>query len=377
MRLRAEKRIDAPAWMSFVVTILFVALALVAGGVFLRTQGVSPLDAYRIILRSSFGSGYDLSETVVKALPLAMVSIAVMLSFTMFIWNIGAEGQALIGALAAAAVVRYFPMESRVAMLSLMALSAAVSGGLWAGIAGFLKAKWNVNEIITTLMLNYIAIRLLEFFIYGPWRDPSSLGFPMTKPFIDAARLPSLWGTRIHMGFFALFILAVAMELLLRKTRWGYEIRVMGDNERAACYSGMSCFSGVVGVMFLSGAIAGFAGMCEVSGLQGRLQAGFSAQYGYTAIIVAWLSHLSPLLSLVVAFLMSSLLVGGAALQIEMGLPLASATILQGLILFFVLGGEFFLSYRLRLDFGTEMRPDGAGRPENSADDGGENRWRL
>ena len=347
-RFRVEKRLDVPVWQKGLTTLFFIFLSFAAGGVFLYLQGVSPFAAYGTILRSAFGSSYDLSETAVKALPLAMVSLAVMLCFTMLIWNIGAEGQALIGALAAAAVVRYFPMENRIAMLSSMMLAAAVTGGLWAGIAGFLKARWNVNEIITTLMLNYIAIRLLEFFVYGPWRDPSSLGFPMTRPFAASARLPSLWGTRIHMGLYALLILTAVMELVLRKTRWGYEIRVMGYNARAARYAGMNTAWSVVVVMFLSGAIAGFAGMCEVSGLQGRLQAGLSAQYGYTAIIVAWLSHLNPTLSLLAAFLLGALLVGGEALQIGMGLPLASAMILQGLILFFVLGGEFFHNYRIR-----------------------------
>jgi simple sugar transport system permease protein len=351
VRLRAEKRIGSSVRVTALTTLLSVALAFAAGGIFLYSQGVSPFEAYANILKSSFGSGYDLSETAVKALPLAIVSLAVMLSFTMLVWNIGGEGQALVGALAAAAAVRYFPTENRVAMLSLMALAAATAGGFWAGIAGFMKARWNVNEIITTLMLNYIGMRLLEYFVYGPWRDPSSLGFPMTRPFIGSARLPSLWGTRIHMGLYAVLVLTVAMEILIRRTRWGYEIRVTGDNERAARYAGMNYLRKVVGVMFLSGAIAGLAGMSEVSGLQGRLQAGFSAQYGYTAIIVAWLSHLNPSLSLVVAFLMGALLVGGEALQIDMGLPVASASILQGLILFFVLGGEFFQKYRVRVDF--------------------------
>ena len=347
--LKVEKRLDARTWMKGVTTVFFIFLSFIAGGVFLYVQGVSPIAAYGAILRSAFGSAYDLSETAVKALPLAIVSLAVMLCFTMQIWNIGAEGQALIGALAAAATVRYFPMQNSVAMLSSMALTAALAGGFWGGIAGFLKARWNVNEIITTLMLNYIAIRLLEYFVYGPWRDPSSLGFPMTRPFMESARLPSLWGTRIHMGLYALFLLTVILEIVLRKTRWGYEIRVLGYNAKAARYAGMNVGLSVVVVMFLSGAIAGFAGMCEVSGLQGRLQAGFSAQYGYTAIIVAWLSHLNPTLSLFVAFLMGALLVGGEALQIRMGLPLASAMILQGFILFFVLGGEFFQNYRIRL----------------------------
>lgn len=351
-KLRVEKRIDSPSWLGFFVSAASIVFAFLVGGIFLFFQGVSPIEAYSAIVSSAFGSVYDLSETVVKALPLAMVSLAVMLCFTMLIWNIGAEGQALIGALAAAAMVRYFPIDNRFLMLSLMLLASATAGGLWAGIAGLLKAKWNVNEIISTLMLNYVAIKLLEYFVYGPWRDPSSLGFPMTKPFIDSARLPSLWDTRIHMGLYGLFILTAVMWLLLKKARWGYEIRVMGNNARAAHYAGMNYAKSVVWVMFFSGAIAGIAGMCEVSGLQGRLQAGFSAQYGYTAIIVAWLSHLNPLFSLIVAFLMGALLVGGEALQISMGLPLASAMVLQGLILFFVLGGEFFRNYRIRVDKG-------------------------
>jgi simple sugar transport system permease protein len=349
-----EKRLDAPPWLGGAVTLCSVLLALAVGGVFLYAQGVSPLRAYALILQSAFGSVYDLSETGVKALPLAMVSLAVTLCFTMRIWNIGAEGQALLGALAAAAAVRYFPAENRAAMLTLMALAAAAAGGLWAGLAGFLKTRWNVSEIITTLMLNYIAIRLLEFFVYGPWRDPSSLGFPMTRPFIESARLPTLWGTRIHMGLYALVFLTAAAEILLKKTRWGYEICVTGSNEQAARYAGMNTAASALLVMFLSGAVAGFAGMCEVSGLQGRLQAGFSAQYGYTAVIVAWLSRLNPLLIPPVAFLMGALLVGGEALQIGMGLPLASAMVLQGLILFFVLGGEFFQNFRVRLSRGEE-----------------------
>ena len=191
MRLRVERRLDPSARINAAVSVLSVLLAFGVGGVLLYVQGVSPIEAYKMIFDSAFGSAYDLSETVVKALPLAMVSLAAMLCFTMLIWNIGGEGQALIGALAAAAMVRYFPMENSLAMLTSMAAAAAVAGGVWAGIAGFLKGRWNVNEIISTLMLNYIAIKLLEYFVYGPWRDPSSLGFPMMAPFIDSARLPT------------------------------------------------------------------------------------------------------------------------------------------------------------------------------------------
>ncbi|NLL36234.1 MAG: ABC transporter permease [Fretibacterium sp.] len=352
MRLKIEKRLVPSAWLKVTVPVCSVLMAFAIGSLFLYFQGVSPLKAYTVMASSAFGSAYDLSETIVKALPLAMVSLATMSCFTMLLWNIGAEGQALMGALAAAAAVRYFPMENPFAMLGLMALFAMLLGGLWSGFAGVLKARWNVNEIISTLMLNYIAIRGLEYFVYGPWRDPASLGFPMTKPFIDSARLPTLWGTRIHLGLYVVLFLTLLMWFLLRRSRWGYEIQVIGSNARAAHYAGMNYERSVVLVMFFSGAIAGLAGMCEVSGLEGRLQAGFTAEYGYTAIIVAWLSHLNPLVSLLVAFLMGALMAGGDALQIMMGLPVATSTILQGLILFFVLGGEFFYKYKISWDGG-------------------------
>ena len=351
MRLRAEKRVDSPVWMNAAVSVFSVLFAFAAGGVFLYLQGVSPAEAYWTILQSAFGSAYDLSETVVKTLPLAMVSLAVMLCFTMLIWNIGAEGQALIGALAAAAAVRYFPVDNRIAMLTIMALAAAAAGGLWAGFAGFLKARWNVNEIITTLMLNYIAIRLLEYFVYGPWRDPSSLGFPMTKPFIDSARLPSLWGTRIHMGLYGILILTAVMWVLLKKTRWGYEIRVMGSSMKAAEYAGMDRFRTTILVMAISGGIAGLAGMTEVSGVIGKLQPGISAGYGYTAIIIAWLGKLHPAAITIVAFFFGALQVGGYWVQ-SAGVPATVAAMLQGAILFFVVGGEFLTRYEIQFGKG-------------------------
>ncbi len=348
MRIKIEPRLTSTWKLSVAIPLFSLAAALFSGGVFLFFMGVSPLQAYRAILTSALGDAYGLSETVVKAIPLIMAGIAVMLSFTMLIWNIGAEGQIFMGAIAATAMVRFFYSDSRVVMLLLMFLAAAAAGGTWAAIAGFFRAKWNVNEIITTLMLNYVAMNFLNYFVFGPWRDPSSLGFPMTPPFPDSARLPVFWGTRIHGGLVLALLLPLLFWVILKFTRWGYEIRVMGENPKAAGFAGMNYLKNVVLVMFISGAIAGIAGMCELAGLQGRLQHGFSGGYGFTAIIVAWLARLHPIAIIFVSFLMGVLLVGGETLQIVMRLPLSSVMVLQGLILFFVLGGEFFRKYTLR-----------------------------
>jgi len=344
---RVERRLDCPAWLNWAIPVGAVATALLAGAVLLFFLGVSPLAAYTAMFRGALGDAWGLSETIVKAIPLTLAGLAVGLSFTMVVWNIGAEGQIVMGALAAVAVVRYAFVDSLPVMFVLMFLSAALAGGLWAGFAGFLKARWNVNEIITTLMMNYIAILLTEYFIYGPWRDPSSLGFPMTAPFPDAARLPLFGGTRVHVGLVLAILLALLFRVLYRWTRWGFELRVIGNNANAARYAGMDYMKNVLLAMFVSGAVAGIAGMTEVAGLQGRIQPGFSSGYGYTAIIVAWLARLNPLGTILVSFLLGALLVGGDTLQVVMRLPLASVQVLQGLILFCVLGGEFFRNYRI------------------------------
>lgn len=346
--IKIEKRRYLPLWMNLFIPLIAVILALFTGGIFLALLGVSPLEAYQEMLISSLGDMYGISETLVKAIPLALAAIGIMLSFKMLIWNIGAEGQIFIGALATAATVRYFPVNDPILMFVFMFVAAAFAGGLWASVSGFLKARWQVNEIITTLMMNYIAIHLVDFFVYGPWRDPASLGFPMTPPFHDAARLIQFGNSRVHMGIFIAIILAFIFYWLIGWTKWGYEIRVIGENPKAANFAGIDYVKNVVLVMFVSGAIAGIAGMCEVAGLQGRLQHGFSANFGYTAIIVAWLARLHPLVILFVSFLIGALLVGGDALQIVMRLPLSSTLVIQGLILFFVLGGEFFRRYRIQ-----------------------------
>jgi simple sugar transport system permease protein len=215
-------------------------------------------------------------------------------------------------------------------------------------IPALLKAYLRVNEIITTLMLNYIAILWLQHLYYGPWKDPQGYGFPGTAQFPAFAWLPRLTG-RLHLGLIFALVAAGLIWLILARTRWGYEIRLIGENPATARYAGISITRNVVLVMLLSGGLAGLAGMAEVAGISHRLQQGLAVGYGFTAIIVAWLAKLNPWAVIVVAVLLAALLVGGDQIQISMGLPASVALVLQGAILFFMLGGDIFTRYRLRI----------------------------
>lgn len=345
---RLESRGRVSSFFNASMTASSLGVALILGGVLMFLLGVNPLAAYYEIVRGALGSAYGFSETLVKAIPLTLTGLACLMAFRMLIWNIGAEGQLVMGALATAAVVRYFPMESGTATFVAVFLAASAAGGIWGAIPGFLKGKWNVNEIIATLMLNYIALCILDLLLYGGWRDPTSLGFPMTPQFPEQAMLWSFAGTRVHGGVILAAVAPLLAWIVLRKMQWGFEIRVIGENRTAARYAGMGIMKNILLVMFVSGAIAGIAGMGEVAGLQGRLSRGFSVGYGFTGVIVAWLSRLNPLALPFVAFLMGMLLVGGDTLQVVMNLPLASVQVIQGMILFCVLGGEVLCRYKIR-----------------------------
>jgi simple sugar transport system permease protein len=222
-----------------------------------------------------------------------------------------------------------------------------LGGALWGVIPGVLRAWFGASEIITSLMLNYVAILSSEFLIHGPWRDPQAFGFPGT-PSLPMAGWLANWGTtRVHLGLLFGLLAALVLWIMLRRTRWGYEIGVMGENPRAALYAGMPTKRTILLVMALSGALAGLAGMSEVAGIGHQLQRNLSPGYGYAAIIVAWLGRLHPLGAVLVAFLLAALTVGGDQIQMSLGLPAAIAPMLQGTILFFLLGGDVLTRYRV------------------------------
>ena len=253
-----------------------------------------------------------------------------------------------MGACAATWVPLNFPDLPAAVMLPAMFVLGALAGGLWGLVAGWFKTKWLVNELISTLMMNYIAILWVDYLVYGDWRDPNGLNFPLTAAFPDAAMLPSFGDLRVHAGIFVVFIAAAVFTVLFKSSRWGYETMVIGSNPAAARYAGMDIARNVLIAMFISGAVCGLAGMVEVSGIVGKLQHGISPGYGYTAIIIAWLARLNPPAIILVSFLFAVIHVGGFMLQ-TMGISAAAATMLQGAVLFFVVGTEIFTGYKLRI----------------------------
>jgi len=349
MKLITERREISSPLIRFAAPIISIAIALFIAGFLLLANGVSPLEAYREILVESLGSMYGLSETLVKTTPLIFAGLGVSLAFRMQIWNIGAEGQIYIGAMAASGVALFSGIGNHWLMMIAMFGAAFLCGGLWAGVAGFLRARWSVNEVIVTLLMNYIAILWVDYLVYGPWKDPQGFNFPLTAQFTDAARLSEYFDTRLHSGFFLAIFCALLLYLFMERTIWGYEIKVIGSNPKAAQYAGMRTGLAIFFVLFLSGAIAGIAGFSEVAGLQHRLQHGISPGYGYTAIIIAWLAKRSAIGVVIVSFLMGILLVGGDSLQLLWQLPVAFVYAFQGLILFFLLASDFFILNRFKL----------------------------
>ncbi len=358
MRVRMEKRLIPSRWMTLSAPILSLALALLVIAFVFLGYGVSPLLAYKRIFVGAFGSLYGLSETIVKATPLMICGVGLAIAFKALVWNIGAEGQLLMGAVAATWVALYaIPDAPAVVLLPCMFVAGFLGGAFWGVIPGILKAKLRANEVITSLMMVYIASELVNYLVYGPWKGAEEWGFPYSSKFPSSAQLPRLLGTRIHYPTLILaLLLAMLVYVLMMRTKLGYEIRVTGENPEAARYAGMSYFKTVVLVMLISGGLAGLAGVGEVAGIHHRLRypQGISPGYGFTAIIVAWLGRLNPLAVILTSLLFGGLLVGGDAIQVALGLPVATINIFNGVILFFVLGGELLTRYKITFEWRRE-----------------------
>ncbi|HCC00223.1 MAG TPA: ABC transporter permease [Ruminococcaceae bacterium] len=343
---RLKKVEQASPLKTVVITLISICLGLLFSALLLLFTGNDPGEIYGDIVFASVGSAYGWSETLVEMTPLALCALGVSVAFRMKLWNIGAEGQFYMGAFGATFCALHFPNLSQWILLPLMFVAALICGGIWGLIPAIPKALWNVNETISTLLLNYIAISWVAYLVFGPWKDPSGNNFPLTAAFSNNASIPSIGGTRISYAIILVAVFAVVLFLLLRHSKWGYEIRVSGSSRKAAEYAGMNYVRNILVVLFISGAISGIAGMTEVSGVLHKLQQSISPGYGYTAIIIALLGRLNPLSIVLVSFLMGGLVVGGYDLQ-TLGFPSSISSMFQGAILFFVLAGELFCNYRL------------------------------
>jgi len=348
MAWRIEKRSASPAHSPAWVFPVSLAITLAVGAGIFAALGVNPLTAYGTMLAGAAGSFYTISEVIVRAIPLMLTGLAVALAATMLLWNIGCEGQLVWGGILAAGTGLYLaPHLPAFLVLPAVVAAGAVGGALWGLIPGLLKAYLAVNEILSSLLLNYIAIIFMEHLYFGPWRNPEGYGFPGTAQIAEAARIPHYFGTRIHLGLVLALVLAALLFGALRLTRWGYRVRAIGLNPRAARYAGFGIRSQIVGVMLLSGALAGLAGMAEVSGIHYRLQQGLAVGYGYDGIIVAWLARLNPLAVPFVALLLGFLIVGGEQLQSVLNLPASISVVLEAVLLFGLLFSESLARYRL------------------------------
>jgi simple sugar transport system permease protein len=308
------------------------ALFLTLASVFLLAIGRPPLATLTTMAGYAFGDSYSTSESLVKATPILLCALAVILPARLGLITVGGEGQLYLGALLGTAVVVNYSAAPMFALLPAMLALGAAGGALWSALAAVLRTRFNVNETISTLLLNYIAILLVNFAVYGSWKDPASLGWPATIQFPTAATVPSLLGTRVHVGLIVALAAALLLHIAVTRTRWGLGLRVLAGNRKVGAMVGLRFAGNALIVMALGGALAGFAGICETSAIQGRLQSGLSVGYGLTGFLVAWLSGQHFLRAVPIAILVGGLIAAGDALQLYSKIPSASATVLQGLL---------------------------------------------
>lgn len=354
--LQMERRTEeTPRWLPVVTSLGAVVLAFLFSAVVLAVMGADPWRIYQYFFKAAFGSWGALSDVIVKATPLLLIGLGCSLAFRMHLWNIGAEGQFYIGAFMASLVVLVplVPLDTtpKGVVLALMALLGMIGGALYGFIPGVLKAKFQINEVITTLMLNYIAVFWNNYWIFGKYSDA---GFQMTRTFPKVAWLPRLAdyakevpafsGITLHLGVVFGLVAAIVVWLIVAHSSWGYKINLIGDNPRAAHYAGIDITSNIILVFMVSGALAGLAGMSEVTGVVHRLQERISTSYGFSGVIVAWLAKLNPFAVILVSFLFGALIVAGREIQ-----PSGVSFMIQGTILFLVISSDVLLKYKIRL----------------------------
>ena len=354
--IRLEKRPSPSTFWLWATPVLAVILTMIAGGIMFALLGKNPVDALRTIFwdplfHPQFAS-YSRPQLLVKAGPLILIAVGLSLGFRAGIWNIGAEGQYIMGAIFGAAVgLALFPVESRL-IFPVMIVAGLAGGLLWAMIPAILRTRFNTNEILVSLLLVYVAQYILASMSVGLLRNPEGGGFPVSRNLsqIPAMANPELVaGTGIHWGVVAAVGVVVAAHVLLQRHILGYQIKLAGQAPRAARFAGVSPSRLVVLCMGISGALAGLAGFFEVSGPAGQISIDFNTGYGFTAIIVAFLGRLNPIGILLAGLLMALTYVGGDNAATNLGLPSAAIQAFQGMLLFFLLALDIFTNYRLRV----------------------------
>ncbi|WP_157014711.1 ABC transporter permease [Mesorhizobium xinjiangense] len=345
-----DTRVHRTRYTALLAPCTAIAVTIVGALILMSIMGVPPLRALYYLYAAPLSGRYNIGEVLLKMSPLLLIAQGLAIGFRAKVWNIGAEGQLILGAIGGSLLPIYFNDSQSALMLPAMVLVGASFGMAWAAMAAFLRARFNANEILVTLMLNSIALQLLYYLVSGPLRDPFGFNFPQSALFPDAAMLPILvGGTRVNVSFFIALIATALAWLLVRRSMIGYKLEVGGTAPNAARYAGFSEKQAVWLSLLIGGAAAGLAGVFEVAGPLGQLQRVISPGYGFAAIIVAFLGGLNPVGILFAAFFMAVILVGGDIAQTAAGVPYALNTVLQGILLVTYIAARLFVDYRVRL----------------------------
>ncbi|WP_105440368.1 ABC transporter permease [Neorhizobium sp. T25_13] len=352
MRIELQKRARVSTLFSVLSPLLALALTLLFGAIMFWLLGKNPVSALYSFFIEPLLEVWSLHELAIKAAPLILIAVGLSVCYRSNNWNIGAEGQFTIGAITGSILPVLYPTWHSPLILPLMLILGMIGGALYAGIPALLKTRFNTNEILTSLMLVYIAQLYLDWLVRGPWRDPQGNNFPITKSFQIEAVLPEILSSgRAHWAFIFAIVAAVALWFMMRFMLKGFEVSVLGQSERAGRFAGFSARRMVWFSMLLSGALAGLAGISEVSGSIGHVQPVISPGYGFTAIIVAFLGRLNPLGIIASGLVLALTYLGGEAAQLSIGISDKVSRVFQGLLLFFVLSCDTLIHYRIRLIF--------------------------
>lgn len=350
MLLKLEARPAASARMRYLSPLAAVALTLVASLFLFAALGKDPFIGFKVFFLNPLRDGYALTELLLKATPLMLIGIGLAVGYRANVWNIGAEGQFIAGAIAATGVALASGTGGPWTW-ALMLLAGALGGGLWASVPALLRTRWRANEILVTLMMVYIAQFLASWLVHGPWKNPEGFNFPQTRMFADYALLPILVeGTRLNAAFLVALATLGVGYVFLERSFYGYQMQVAGEADAAARYAGYSASRAIWIGMLAGGGMAGVAGVAEVAGPMGQLTESISSGYGFAAIIVAFVGRLHPVGIFLASLLMALLFLGGEQAQQFINLPSSISKVFQGMLLFFLLGADLFIGYRLRVD---------------------------
>ena len=347
--LRLEARAQSSRLWSWASPLLALVLTVVIGVALFAWLGKDPLRGLQMFFWEPIRTPYAVGELLLKATPLLLIALGLAVCFRSNVWNIGAEGQFVLGAIAAGGVALWLgPLAGAWVVLAVL-LAGVLGGMLWAAVVALLRDRFNANEILVSLMLVYVATLLLSFLVYGPWKDPMGYNFPQTRMFERATQVPKLFaGSRVHIGALLALLGVWLLWLFLFRTRAGFALQVGGLAPAAARYAGFSSRRALWAALLISGALAGLAGALEVAGPIGQLTPYVPAGYGFAAIIVAFVGRLHPVGMVFSALLMSMFYIGGELAQSRLGLPKSLTGVFQGLLLFSLLACDTLVTYRLR-----------------------------